>query len=123
MKQVRATAAVGSTKPGQGNAGRGPAFQNSRPVMLVVSGPLREPDLSKRGVTAQVVDVPVWEASSPAVMGKPPRQSSGPAGATHIGIEAGLNLEPPEGAYPDTAAGRRFEDEDVGTGFFRYGGV
>ncbi len=82
--------------------------------MLPLGRTLREPNLAERGVAAQVVDVPMRGASSPAVVGKPRREAAGPAGASNVGIEARVEFEHPEGAYSDTAPGRSFEDEDVG---------
>ncbi len=73
--------------------------------MFPLGGTLREPDLPERGVTAQVVDVPVRRASASVVMGKPRRETAGPAGAANVGIEAGLELERTEGAYLETTPG------------------
>ena len=83
--------------------------------MFPLGSTLREPDFPERGVTAQVVDVPVRGATSSAVMGKPRRETARPAGAANVGIEAGLELDRPEGAYLDTAPDRSLEDEDVRT--------
>ncbi len=83
--------------------------------MFPLGGTLREPDLPERGVTAHVVDVPVRRASTSTVMGKPRRETAGPAGAANVGIEAGLELDCPEGAYLDAAPDRSLEDEDVRT--------
>jgi hypothetical protein len=48
-------------------------------------------------------------------MGKPRRETAGPAGAANVGIEAGLELDGPEGADFDAAPDRSLEDEDVRT--------
>ena len=83
--------------------------------MFPLGGTLREPDFPERGVTTQVVDVPVRGASSSAVMGKSRRETARPAGAADVGIEAALEFDRSEGAYLDAAPERSLEDENVRT--------
>ena len=82
--------------------------------MLAVSGPLREPDLSKRGVTAQVVDVPVGQPGSPTMVPDPGGEAAGPVRAAYVAVEAGFDRERPERSNTDPSPGRSLEKDDVG---------
>lgn len=83
--------------------------------MLRLLGSDREPDRSRLGHLAQVIDVPVSVLAAVEVAADASPQAAAAMGAAHVDVDAGLEVVPTQPADAQDLVVRQIENEGVGS--------